>query len=235
MSTNDTNTAPPIGLSGFAISGKTTAANYLEERYGYTRLHIADPLRGMLYKLLDDFGVDKIDAFNHLEGRWKEDVIPELGVTGRHAQITLGTEWGREQIHPDLWQRCWDARAERLGKPAMNDSVRFPNEEAGIKSKGGVTILIVRDGCGPAAFKGGRFMKPVWRWLYQTFGVMRGVHDSERVDRLNPDFVVHNNGSLEQLYAMLDEVVWWVEEDYGVMLKDVADHPIHLYPETVLR
>jgi len=200
-----------IGLSGFAKSGKTTAAEYLQSEYGYTRLHIADPLRKMLDSLLSDFGYNRNDVWAYLEGPLKEEVIPELGVTSRHAQITLGTEWGRNQIHPDLWQRCWEARASRIPSGlAMNDSVRFPNEEDGIRRRNGLTIMIVRPGAGPAAFKGG-----VGKWLYQTFGIMRGVHDSERVDRLNPDFLIHNTGSLRDLYRMIDKAMELQAMGYG--------------------
>jgi hypothetical protein len=183
----------------------------------------------MLASLLLNFGYSAGQVYNFLEGDLKEHVIPELGVTSRQAQITLGTEWGRNQIHPDLWQRCWDARAERLPSGlAMNDSVRFPNEEAGIRRKNGVTIMIVRPGVGPAAFKWER----VGRWLYQTFGLMWGVHDSERVDRLNPDFVIHNTGSLGDLYRMID----WVMEMWGEWGTELPDafRPLHFRPEMLL-
>ena len=215
---------PPIGISGFAKSGKTTAAEYLQREYGYTRLHIADPLRSMLGILLHCFGMDGQERQRYLEGDRKEDVIPCLGVSSRRAQITLGTEWGRELIHPDLWQRCWNARAEAKGGAVMNDSVRFPNEEAGIRALNGFTMLIVRPDVGPAAFKG-----PLGRWLYETFGVMRGVHDSERVDRLRPDFVIHNTGSLEDLYRMLDLAMEANDMAYGRPV------PMVLRPRDALR
>lgn len=214
-------TKPPIGLSGFARSGKTTAAQYLESEYGYTRLHIADPLRRMLSSLLTDFGYSGHKIWQYLEGPLKENVIPELGVTSRHAQISLGTEWGREQIHPDLWQRCWEAQQQRLNSPAMNDSVRFPNEEAGIRGRGGFTILIVRPECGPAAFK-----SAFGKWLYQMFGLMHGVHDSERVDRLNPNYVIHNTGSVEDLYRMLDLVMQFENDD-------IVYPTMHIRPEDI--
>ncbi len=191
-------TLPPIGISGFAGSGKTTAANYLEREYGYTRLHIADPLRGMLWCLLRDFGVPGLEIEAYLTGSRKEEVIPCLGVTSRQAQITLGTEWGRNLIDPDLWARLWERRAYGVSAP-MNDSVRFPNEETAIRNRGGFTILIVRPGCEPAAYR-----NRAWKWLYQNFGVMRGVHASERVDRLNPDYIVHNDGTLDELYSLLN-------------------------------
>lgn len=215
-------TIPPIGLSGFAKSGKTTAAEYLQSEYGYTRLHIADPLRLMLRMLLVDFDYDAEQIHYYLEGAGKEKVIPCLGVTSRHAQISLGTEWGREQINPDLWVNCWQVRAERHRSGVMNDSVRFPNEEKKIREMNGFTIMLVRDGAGPAAFT-----SRLGKLAHKRFGAMWGVHPSERVDLLKPDFIVHNDGSLKQLHLMLDRVMYMAGEDdyYGPAF------PVHVYPD----
>ena len=191
----------PIGISGFAGSGKTTVANYIEKKYGYTRLHIAEPLRDMLRVLLIDYGMPIDEIERYMTGDLKEQVIPCLGVTSRHAQITLGTEWGREHISPDLWANLWKFRASQV-ESAMNDSVRFPNEEAAIVDARGFTILVTRPGTGPAAFR-----SPFWKWAYEVFGIMHGVHDSERVDRLNPDFIIENDGSLAILYAKIDSIM----------------------------
>lgn len=203
---------PPIGLSGYARSGKTTAAEYLQREYGYQRLHIADPLRDMLAALLRRFGMNGPEITYYLEGGGKESVIPCLGVTSRSAQISLGTAWGREQVSPDLWANCWKHCAAELDAPAMNDSVRFPNEETVIRNANGITVLIVRPECGPAAFRS-RFGK----WLYDVFGIMWGVHDSERVDRLNPDYVIHNTGTLDDLYQMLDRVMAKADAGYHTL------------------
>jgi hypothetical protein len=192
-----------IGLSGFAQSGKTTVANYIEANYGFRRQHIAEPLRDMLRTLLRRFGMKDARIDEYLTGHLKETIIPYLGVTSRHAQITLGTEWGRELINNDLWAKLWSIEAERSFGNAMNDSVRFPNEERVIHSTRGFTILIDRNGTKPAAFK--------WKWLgrflYQKFGLMWGVHDSERTDRLDPDYVVPNNGSLDELFSRIDAIM----------------------------
>lgn len=135
-------------------------------------------------------------------------VIPELGVTSRYAQITLGTEWGRTLINPDLWADTWAAGVED-GESVMNDSVRFPNEETAIHGLGGFTILIVRPGTKPAKFK--------WGWigekLHDWFGVLWGAHDSERTDLLQPDYVIHNDASVEQLYLDIDAAVRHWEEN----------------------
>lgn len=200
---NDDSIAEAIGLSGFAQTGKTTVANYIQEKYGYRRQHIADPLRDMLRTLLRRFRVDDELIERYLTGDLKEKVIPCLGVTSRRAQITIGTEWGRDLIDPDLWARLWKHQAEYMGGKAMNDSVRFPNEEAAIHGLyGGFTIMVTRPGAQPAAFKWGR----LGRFLYTYFGLMWGVHDSERVDRLSPDYIIVNDGTIEELYEQVDRI-----------------------------
>ncbi len=141
-----------LGFSGYAQSGKSTAAKYLEEKYGYERKHIAEPLRAMLAVLLKANGLSAEMITRYLEGDLKEQVIPELGITSRQAQITLGTEWGRTYVSQDLWANTWGRGIGRNDK-VMNDSVRFPNEEEAIFDLDGATILIVRPGTRPAKFK----------------------------------------------------------------------------------
>jgi len=193
-----------IGISGFAKAGKTTVAEYIERRYGVKRLHVAEPLRDMLRVLLRANGVAEDMIERYLTGDLKDGVvIPEIGRTSRELQITLGTEWGRECVHPNLWAKTWSRCASPFFA-VMNDSVRFPNEEDVIRGElGGLTILVERFDTHPVSYKWGA----VGRWLYNVFGCMWGVHDSERTDRLNPDFILRNNGSLEELFERVDEII----------------------------
>ena len=192
-----------IGMSGYAGSGKTAAAVYIESMFGYQRRHIAEPVRAMLAVLLRANGVPNGMIDRYLTGDLKDGVvIPEIGRTSRELQISLGTGWGREQVAQDLWVDTLDAMTEDEER-IQNDSVRFPNEENLVRRRGGFTILIERPGTGPAAFKWKR-LGPI---LYKWFGCMWGVHDSERVDRLDPDVRIVNDGTLQDLYDQIDEVM----------------------------
>lgn len=191
-----------VGLSGYAKAGKTTAALYLEQKYGIKRRHIAEPLRAMLAALLQANGISSKMISRYLEGDLKEEMIPALGVTSRYAQITLGTEWGRNLISPDLWADTWAAGIE-YNESVMNDSVRFPNEADAIRSLEGMIIKIKRPDTKPAKFKWGRFGE----FLFDKLGLMWGVHDSERIDRIKSDYVIHNDGDIDQLKADLDSVI----------------------------
>ncbi len=185
---------PLIGLSGFASTGKTAAARFIEAEHGYRRQHIAEPMRRMLASLMRDYGYDDATIERYLVGDLKEDMIERIGATSRHCQITLGTEWGRDQIGTDLWANLWVYQAGLTGG-VMNDSVRFPNEGTAIRASGGFTILIERPGTGPRAFKWKRLGPVLHRW----FGCMWGVHGSERTDLLKPDYVVVNDATLGEL------------------------------------
>lgn len=202
-----------IGLSGFAQTGKTTAANYLQEMYGFKRLHIAEPIRAMLSVLMRANGIPSDMIGRYLEGDLKDGVvIPEFGKTSRDMQITLGTPWGRNLVNNDLWVNTWRIMAEGY-ENVMNDSVRFLNEEETIKNMGGLTILIRRKGTGPVQFKD-KWGKALYKWT----GLLWGAHDSERPDRLDPDFIVDNDGSVEELYAQLDGIMMV----YGIEKKNAV-------------
>lgn len=133
-----------IGLySPAAQSGKTTVANYLQER-GYCRLPFAQPMRDMLSVMLSNIGYDeeRIEFHLHVD---KEAVLPELGVSVRHLMRTLGTEWGRECVSPTVWLDVWLAKARRKSFVVVDD-VRFKNEADLIYLLGGEVWRITRPG-----------------------------------------------------------------------------------------
>lgn len=56
---------------------------------------------------------------------------------------TLGTEWGREKIHPDLWLRATERRVGRFDKVVISD-IRFHNEVEMVHRLGGTVYRIDR-------------------------------------------------------------------------------------------
>jgi hypothetical protein len=134
-----------IGLySPAPQSGKTTLANALVTAWGYHRIAFADPLKAMAVQFLLSLGYrqDQAEQLVYVD---KGAKLPQLGVTVRHLLQTLGTEWGRTCIEPDVWLKCWGASAA-LHPRVVADDVRFPNEAQLIKDLGGEVWLIVRPG-----------------------------------------------------------------------------------------
>lgn len=167
-----------IGFCGYMGSGKTFAADYLVEKYGYTRIKFAGPLKDMLRTM----GLTE----EHIEGKLK-DVPSDLlcGRTPRWAMQSLGTEWGRECIGENLWGNIWESQVKELLKsrrPVVVDDCRFDNEVARVKRLGGLVCLLTSKTSGTDA-----------------------THPSENLPS-NPDVHMTNNHG-HDLYQMLDALV----------------------------
>jgi len=137
-----------VGIAGPKGSGKSTAAAVLRSEFGFRRQGFADQLKSMLYRI----GLDHAQLF----GDKKEEPSDLLcGRTPRHAMQTLGTEWGRDLIHPDLWVRATMFelhRALQAWEPSepmliVIDDVRFENEVKALKRAGAIFWHVRREGC----------------------------------------------------------------------------------------
>lgn len=168
-----------IGFCGLAGAGKSTAALHLVEAAGAQRVRFAGPLKDMMRALgLTDREVD---------GDLKERPCDLLGgKTPREAMQTIGTEWGRDMISPDLWVGAWSRRAAPLLAEGVSlivaDDVRFLNEAAAIWALGGKVCMVRRPGAGSAVSSG---------------------HPSEAL-RFPWDFEIVNDGDLERLHAQAE-------------------------------
>lgn len=168
-----------IGLSGYAQSGKDTAASFFE---GYERRAFADPMRDVLYTLnpIVKSGLNLQDAID--EDGWDKAKVryPEI----RRLLQVLGTEVGRAKWGDNFW--VWQAtKGLNSNQNIVFTDVRFPNELEEIKIFGGVTVRIVRDGVEAV-----------------------NTHPSESaLDDAIFDFTIHNNGTLEELKAKIENLV----------------------------
>lgn len=93
-------------------------------------------LKGVGYKQED------IDKYMYKD---KEAVLAPFGVSARHMLRTLGTEWGRECVGPDVWTAHWLERV-RSRSFVVVDDVRFPNEAELVRTLGGQMWRVTRPG-----------------------------------------------------------------------------------------
>lgn len=121
-----------IGITGKKRSGKDTLANEFVN-LGYDLLSFAAPMKKMLQVIL-----------GHIQDDKKEEILPEFGVSYRHMAQTLGTEWGRNLISPDLWVKLLERQLRPGGKYVISD-VRFNNEANFIRKFGGLLIHVERE------------------------------------------------------------------------------------------
>ncbi len=137
-----------IGLSGLARVGKDTAAQHLVNHHGFQSYAFADPLRDGLMHILNLSPCD-------FEGEQKEQALPWLGRSPRELMQSLGTEWGRKSVHPELWlllaAQNLDllARTHDTARGFVVSDIRFENEAEFIRRRGGVVVHISRDSAAP--------------------------------------------------------------------------------------
>ena len=132
-----------IGLTGHARSGKTTAAQHLARTYLLEQYAFADPLRDGLMAI---FNLDPTD----FEGDRKEQPLGWLDCSPRQLMQSMGTEWARNTVHPDVWVKLAEQNLEYMTKALgavlgfVVSDVRFENEADLIRRRGGTVIHILR-------------------------------------------------------------------------------------------
>lgn len=180
-----------IGLCGPMGAGKTTVGKLLRGRHSKpVNAPFAAPLKSMMSAL----GVPHSNVHGTQDD--KEAPLDILdGHSARHAMQTLGTEWGRNCISPNLWVLAWRNEVGRsIGIGAdiiVADDVRFENEVQAIKDMGGLVIRVVRT-MGEAQMNAeGRYFS----------------HASEQHHCLSYDYTMVNDASLSDLVNTVDYVI----------------------------
>lgn len=164
-------------------SGKTEVAKYLVDHHGYTHMKFADNLKDMLRIFLVDWANGFEEVERMLEGDLKEVSIPGLDVTPRTLMQTLGTEWGRQMVHPNVWAASTLRRAQELvhaGGRVVIDDMRFPNEQRLVEQHQGMTCCV---------------------WRPEDGGVLNGHPSEGLLDSLSMSAAVRNIGTIEDLHA----------------------------------
>jgi len=169
-----------IALIGQAGSGKSEIARHLIINHSYQEVKFA----GILKDMLKSLGLSE----EEINGSLKESPSSLLlGATPRHAMQTLGTEWGRNLIHPDMWAHAWKVQVTKYlsyGHKVVCDDCRFENE-----------VKVVYD------FHGAQ----IWRILRKNLSP-RMEHSSEQGD-LSFDRTIKNYGSIGELKTAVDGIL----------------------------
>lgn len=168
-----------LGLSGAARSGKSTVANYLYHERFFAVMAFADPIKQLAKVLFPHW------RSHELEGPGKDVVEEESGILPRAVFQELGA--GLRRVDSDFWVKQAETRIRYgfsgcLRKVCWSD-VRYENEAAWVRSKGGIILRIVRDGTPE----------------------VRG-HESEHGISYY-DEVITNNGTRDELFQRVDDVL----------------------------
>lgn len=175
-------TLPNIGLRGELRSGKDTVADYLADKYGYSKFAFGDALK---------------DDFHRRYPEIPRDPKPRVGYQA-HGQLM------RELVDEDIWVRKCLAEVQRayyanLDFRAVICDLRQPNEYDALKRAGYVLIRVEA----PEALRIDRAIKSGDR-----FNLRDLTHGTETaLDDYAADFTVVNDAGLPELYAQIDEIM----------------------------
>jgi dephospho-CoA kinase len=182
-----------IGLTGNIGSGKTTSAEYIKKKYGFTEYAFADPIK----KIAMTIGFDYKDIYGtqseklYINNFW--------GISGREFLQKFGKETCRDflptilpnmniqtgSIWINVFKRFIDDNEE---KDIIVSDVRFINEYKSIIEKKGIVIKIIRG-----------------NELLDTNQDFSAYHSSEmNFDNIDHDYVINNDGTKEELFHEID-------------------------------
>lgn len=133
-----------IGLSGKARCGKDTFAQALAGQFGYRQYSFAAPI----YKMLNALPyLEHINSNIATEEKEKEHSF--YGKSPRRLLQTLGTEWGRSFVDPNIWVWIMEDLLNKKYDITRHSSfvisdLRFENEAVWIRKMGGLVVRIHR-------------------------------------------------------------------------------------------
>lgn len=178
-----------IAFTGFKRSGKDTCAQFLVDRYHFTRFGFADPIRNFVKEtfLWDDNWIE-----NH-----KEEIDPRWGISYRQIAQIVGTEWMQYDLcarfQPFLnitGRNVWAKRFEELysKNPSSNyviSDLRFPHEVDYVKKLGGKIVSISR------------------KDIHAT-----DTHESEKhILQIKADFYIVNDSTIRDLHTKIEDLL----------------------------
>ena len=173
-----------IGISGYAQVGKDTVAAYLVEKYGFTRIAFADPIREAVYRLNPKINIADMRGVSlavAVDGLGWENVKVD-SQDARELLQRMGTEVGREMFGDNFWVDQAIKKASQYKDVVIAD-VRYPNELEAILGHSGAVWRVVKDG---------------------TEAVNRHASESA-LDEYDFEHILFNNDTKQSLYESVDE------------------------------
>lgn len=170
-----------IGIAGFAGAGKDEVRKILVRQHGYHGAAFADALRNMAMHL-DPYFPQVEKTYSELVYESSYDSAKRNYPFIRDFLVKLGHGM-RQYVNDNVWISALLPIIEAHPKVVISD-VRYSNEANWIHEHGGIVIRITRPGVGPA-------------------------NDTEAwsIPALNPDYVIHNDSTLENLASKVQDLL----------------------------
>lgn len=168
-----------IAFTGLAGCGKSTAAQYLIDKYNFTRVNFKTAMIAEIKEKWPDY----LKAEAERNECTIDDLFAYKPGTFRQFMQNYGTNVRRVD-NPEYWVNKWKEVSQNV-TPLVVDDVRFINEAEAVDDKGGTIIRIIREGQGEA---------------------MNHISEQE-MSKIIPDRTISvREGDLESLYKELDVI-----------------------------
>lgn len=202
-----------IGLVGWIGSGKNTVADVLTTTHKYKKDSFAAPLKDATSNIFNwprktlEGDTDHSRHFRECVDPYWSNKLAIKNFTPRLALQIVGTELFREHFHHKIWLDSLEHRYIAGGqKPTIITDCRFRNELAFVKQMGGFTIRVKR-GDDPHWTEIAKQAQEGNEFAIQQLSDI-GIHASEWDHTgVLVDFIIENNGTLEQLKDKVNGVV----------------------------
>lgn len=196
---------PNIGITGKFRSGKNAVADYLTEKYGYMQFAFGDELKRYAHELFNVDASAKPRELYQWFGQTMRERDPDIWVRKcfDYIEHRRGVIPRRERsmaayFDAPWFDVPWNAHARTQFRVVITD-LRQPNEYDRCRAEG---YVIIRVTC-PDDIRIERA-----RAAGDSFTDEDLRHETEQhVDTFAVDVEIDNNGSLDELYAQVDEVM----------------------------
>lgn len=172
-----------IGISGRATAGKDAIAARLVERWGFTRVSLADALREEVMTRLPRTlrVIHDMVCGGHNSDDCIRRMLYEVKPRGFRELLQEYGSDVRRHDQPDYWVERWWERSLNVDRVVVPD-VRFENEAKAVLARGGLLWRVERPGTSEGDHASETMMDGWSRW----------------------DAVIRNDGTLADLYERVD-------------------------------
>jgi len=185
-----------IGIIGKKRSGKNTIGDYLVKNHNYVEYALANPIK---YAIMAMFGFTNNQLWGSEEDR--ETIDPRWGISPRRMMQIIGTELFQYDIHKHtkegelpfgktIWVhkfKLW-YEEELIKNPNIKvviTDIRFKHELEALKELNAYVIKTIRP---------------------ESNLIDEHISEKELED-LNPDEFIINDGTLEELYKKIEDII----------------------------
>jgi len=172
-----------IGLRGPAGSGKDTVADYLVEKYGFTKVTFGGAVKEIV-AIISGWDINMLSGTTPESRIFREtENHSDFGMTAREMMQKIGTDLFRQYFDENTWINIVRRKVKTIPGNIVISDIRFPNEAKLVQELGGYIFTLVRK------------------------DIKRMDHISEQNFPIENEIIIDNSNDLPSLYNSVDNLI----------------------------